>query len=69
MTFEEKTTELAKLETIAKGLGISAEAFERIAYEAIYEAQGSSVPRTIAQTLAEIRRRIEPPGTRKPGAP
>lgn len=69
MTFEEETAELAKLGSLAKTLGMSTTAFQRLATDAIYEAQNFSVPRSAAQTFAEIRRRIEPPGARKPGAP
>ena len=69
MTFEEQAAELARLEALAKSLGMSFGTFERIALEVAQDAHRSSVVRTSEQTLAEIRRRIEPPRTRKPGAP
>jgi hypothetical protein len=43
--------------------------FDRIAMEVMRDLHRSSVERSPAQVLDEIRRRIEPPGTRKPGAP
>ena len=69
MTFEEQAAELARLEALAKSLGMSFAAFERIALEVAQDAHRSSIVRTSEQTLAEIRRRIEPPRTRKPGVP
>lgn len=69
MTFEDQGAELARLEALAQRFGMSATAFEQIAIDVTHEAQNSTVQRSAAQTLAEIRRRIEPPGTRKPGAP
>lgn len=68
MTFEEQAAELAQLEALAKRLGMSSAAFEQIVIDVTEEAQNSTVQRSAAKTLSEIRRRIEPPGTRKPGA-
>lgn len=67
MTFEEQAAELLKLEALAKRLEMSTTTFERILTDVTEEAQNSTVQRSAVQTLAEIRRRIEPPGTRKPG--
>ncbi|GJD73872.1 hypothetical protein [Methylobacterium goesingense] len=67
MTFEEQAVELLKLEALAKRLGISTTTFERILIDVTEEAQNSTMQRSAAKTLAEIRRRIEPPGARKPG--
>ena len=69
MTFEEQAAEFARLEALAKSLGMSVDTFERIAMEVTQDAHRSSVERTPAQTLAEIQRRIEPPRTRRSGAP
>jgi hypothetical protein len=69
MTFEEQAAELAQLEALAKRLGMSSTAFEQFVIDVTEEAQNSTVQGSAAKTLSEIRRRIEPPGTRKPGAP
>ena len=64
MTFEEQAAELARLEALARSLGMSDAAFERIALEVMQNAHRSSVKRTPEQTLDEIRRRIQPPRTK-----
>jgi hypothetical protein len=69
VTFQEHAAELARLEALAKSLGMSFATFERIALEVAQDAHRSSVVRTSEQTLAEIRRRIEPPRTKKSRAP
>jgi AraC-like DNA-binding protein len=68
LTFEEQAAELAKLETLAQDRGMSEDTFNRIAMEVMQDAHRSSLERSPAQVLGEIRRRIEPPGMRKPGA-
>jgi hypothetical protein len=68
VTFEEQVAELARLEAVAKSLGLSDAIFDRILLEVSVDAQRSSAARTPAQTLNEIRRRIYAPLTREPGA-
>ena len=67
MTFEEQAAELARLEALAKSLGMSFATFERIALEVAQDAYRSSIVRTSEQTLNEIKRRIEPPRMRTSG--
>jgi hypothetical protein len=69
VTFEEGVAELGRLEALARNLSMSDATFERIALEVTQDAHRYSVERIPAQTLAEIRHRIEPPRTRMPGAP
>jgi hypothetical protein len=65
MTFEEHASELSRLKALAKSLGMSAGTFKRIALEVTEDAHRSSVKRTPEQTLDEIRRRIQPPRTKR----
>jgi hypothetical protein len=67
MTFEEQVAELARLEAVAKSLGLSDAIFDRILLEVSVDTQRSSAARTPAQTLNEIRRRIYAPLTRSRG--
>ena len=69
MTFEEQAAELARLEALAKSVGMSAAAFDRIAVEVTQDAHRSSVEHPPAQILAEIRRQIMPPRTKNPPRP
>ena len=64
MTFEEQVAELARLEAVAKSLGLSDAIFDRILMDVAGDVQKLSVPRTPEQTLDEIRRRIYAPLTR-----
>ena len=68
MTFEEQVAELARLEAVAKSLGLSDAIFDRILREVSVDAQRSSVARMPEQTFDEIRRRIYAPLTRESGA-
>ena len=69
MTSEEQAVELARLEAVAKSLGLSNAIFQRILLDVTGDAQRSSLRRTQAHTLDEIRRRIYAPLTRKSGGP
>jgi hypothetical protein len=68
MTDEEQAAELALIEALARSRRMSDATFRRVALEVMQDAHRSSLDWPPAQILAEIRRRIEPPGTRKPGA-
>jgi hypothetical protein len=67
VTFEEQVAELARLEAVAKSLGLSDAIFDRILLEVSVDAQRLSVAGTPEQTFEKIRRRIYAPLTREPG--
>ena len=69
MTFEEQAAELTELEAAAKRRGISERAFERILVDVAIQIEGSAMPSSPEKMLAEIKRRVEPPRTKKSGAP
>lgn len=65
MTFQEQSAELNRIEAVAKRLGLSEAAFERIAVDVTGEAHRAKPRWTAAQSLAEIRRRIYEPAYEK----
>ena len=56
MTFEEQAAELHRLESVAKSLGMSEEAYERIILDVNKRGTANGV--RFEDQLAEIRRRV-----------